>query len=230
MGRLVKLVEVRKGELVDAAQALFFTEGYENTTVADIIARAGVSKGGFYHHFESKEELLDAVVARQTDEIIANARDILENDSLDALTKLNRFFSRSQQWKVDTAPAMRAVFLLLLKPENAPLYQRMVKAAVVVLAPVLTGIVQQGVREELFDVPDPEIVAELLLHLSNSRFALAVEALGAANRGEISRAADMFMARIRREEAIVDRLLGLPTGSVRFVEPGQMKAILRAIG
>ena len=229
MGRVVKLAEVRMGELVDCAQALFFTQGYDNTTIADIIARAGVSKGGFYHHFESKEELLDAVIARVTDQVVANGRDILEDESLDALTKLNRFFSRSQQWKADAAPSMRGIFLLVLKPENAPLYQRMVKAGLAVLAPVLTRIVEQGTRENLFDVADPEIVAELLLHLANTRFALSAEAIDAARRGEVARATDLLVSRIRREEAIVDRLLGLPAGSVRFVESDQMKAILEAI-
>lgn len=229
MARVVKLVEVRRSELVDCGQALFFRCGYDATTVADIIARAGVSKGGFYHHFESKEELLDAVVERLTDQIVANARDVLEDESIDALTKLNRFFSRMQQWKADAAPAMRGIFLLLLKPENAPLYQRMVKAGMTVLAPVLTRIVDQGRREKLFDVPDPEIVAELLLHLANARFALGAQAIAEAMRGDTAKATQMFVHRVRREEAIVDRLFGLPPGSVRFVEPAQIQAVFGAV-
>ena len=41
-----------------AAVALFARQGYDATSVAQVITRAGVAKGGFYHHFASKEALL----------------------------------------------------------------------------------------------------------------------------------------------------------------------------
>lgn len=56
--------ERRKQELVDAATALFYTRGYEETSVNDILDAVGCSKGSFYHHFESKMDLL-AEIARQ---------------------------------------------------------------------------------------------------------------------------------------------------------------------
>ena len=64
-----------------AAVALFARQGYDATSVAQVITRAGVAKGGFYHHFASKEALLyevygdlitrqlaamDAIVARRS--------------------------------------------------------------------------------------------------------------------------------------------------------------------
>ncbi len=56
--------EKRKQELVGAAMRLFFERGYENTSVNDILEAVGCSKGSFYHHFESKMELLEEI-ARQ---------------------------------------------------------------------------------------------------------------------------------------------------------------------
>jgi AcrR family transcriptional regulator len=44
--------------VLDAAVELFARQGYDGTSVSEVIARAGVAKGGFYHHFASKEELL----------------------------------------------------------------------------------------------------------------------------------------------------------------------------
>jgi AcrR family transcriptional regulator len=225
----VKLVEVRRSELVDAAQALFFAKGYDATTVADIIAEAGVSKGGFYHHFESKEELLDAMIERLTALVIDNARDVLEDPDLDALTKLNRFFAKSLDWKAQAAPAMRGIFLLVLKPENAPLYQRLVRAGVAVLSPALTRIVEQGIEEGIFDVPDPGIVVEIFLHLSNNRFAIAAEAVARATRGDVDGAVATFEKRIRSEEAMINRILGLPRGTIRFGNSAQLRMMLAAV-
>ncbi len=228
-GRVVKLAEVRRSELVDCAQALFFSKGYEATTIADIIARAGVSKGGFYHHFLSKEDLLDALIERITETLIANARDILEDETLDALTKLNRFMARNQQWKADAAPAMRRLYAVFADPANAVLYQRIVKAGVAALAPALARIVAQGNREGTFDAPDPGLVAELLLHIANARQELSMDAIAAATRGETDKATDMFVTRIRKEEALVDRVLGLPRGSIRFVDRANFRKMMAAL-
>ncbi|MFN3500557.1 MAG: TetR/AcrR family transcriptional regulator, partial [Pannonibacter indicus] len=49
MPRVVKHPEVRRAELVLAAQALFFERGYDATSVDDIIKRSSVSKGAFYY-------------------------------------------------------------------------------------------------------------------------------------------------------------------------------------
>jgi AcrR family transcriptional regulator len=67
-----------RARVLDAAVELFADHGYDGTSVAQVIARAGVAKGGFYHHFASKEALLYEVygdlIGRQLaamDEILA---------------------------------------------------------------------------------------------------------------------------------------------------------------
>jgi AcrR family transcriptional regulator len=47
-----------RSRVLTAAVDLFAERGYDGTSVADVISRAGVAKGGFYHHFASKEDLL----------------------------------------------------------------------------------------------------------------------------------------------------------------------------
>lgn len=228
-GRVVKAPEVRKSELVDSAQALFLTKGYESTTVADIIARAGVSKGGFYHHFLSKEELLDALIERITAAILANASDVLEDAELDALSKLNRFFARTVQWKAEATPAWRGLIPVLFNPENTRLYHRMVQAAAAAVGPVLTDVIEQGVREGLFDVPDARLVADLLLHLGNARYAILAETVALVERGDIEAAATKVERRLQKEEILINRLLGLAPGKVRIVEPGALRSVLEGL-
>ena len=53
--------EVRRRDLLEAAAALFLQHGFDATPVDDIVARAGMSKGLFYHYFSSKQELLAAL-------------------------------------------------------------------------------------------------------------------------------------------------------------------------
>ena len=47
-----------KGKIISAAWKLFYEQGYEDTTVDDIIYESGTSKGSFYHYFEGKDALL----------------------------------------------------------------------------------------------------------------------------------------------------------------------------
>ena len=47
-----------KEKIIEAAWALFMEQGYEQTTLQEILDRAGTSKGAFYHHFRAKEDLL----------------------------------------------------------------------------------------------------------------------------------------------------------------------------
>ena len=62
--RIVKPAIVRKQEVLDTAVRLFAARGYENTSVNDVIAAIGISKGAFYHHFASKEDLVEALAFR----------------------------------------------------------------------------------------------------------------------------------------------------------------------
>src|SRR5438094_7917910 len=58
-----------RARVLDAAVELFAIQGYDGTSVNQVITKAGVAKGGFYHHFASKEALLYEVygdlIARQ---------------------------------------------------------------------------------------------------------------------------------------------------------------------
>ena len=50
-----------KGRIVSAAWRLFYDQGYDNTTVDEIILESGTSKGSFYHYFEGKDALLSSL-------------------------------------------------------------------------------------------------------------------------------------------------------------------------
>ncbi len=57
--RIVKTAEERKNEILDVAEELFAEKGYDNASTNDIIARIGIARGTLYHHFGSKEEVMD---------------------------------------------------------------------------------------------------------------------------------------------------------------------------
>ena len=56
----------RRDQIIEAAERLFYEKGYEQTSVQDVLDALSLSKGGFYHYFQSKIELLEAVCRRQS--------------------------------------------------------------------------------------------------------------------------------------------------------------------
>lgn len=62
-----KPAEVRLEELMNAAEALFLDKGFDATTVSDIVKKAGVAKGTYYHYFSAKTDVLDALRTRYMD-------------------------------------------------------------------------------------------------------------------------------------------------------------------
>jgi len=228
MPRVVKPAGERRRQLLECARRLFFEKGYEKTTVADVIAKAGLSKGAFYHHFRSKEELLEALAAQLARQTVASAQEILDAPALDSLGRLNAFLARAAQAKVKQAPSLRAIFDVVFRPENVALYHRLHAAVTAELTPVLERIVAQGIAEGRFRVSDAKAAAELLLQLGASTYHVVAQAVAASSASQRSRAVRQLQARLRFHGIAIDRILGLPDGSVRYVQPGFARALLAA--
>ncbi len=80
-----------RGKIVAAAWKLFYEQGYEHTTVEDILALSGTSKGTFYHYFEGKDALLGTLSVLFDEKYAELMPTIPEDmDALDALAWLNR--------------------------------------------------------------------------------------------------------------------------------------------
>ena len=221
MGRKVRVLKapaVRRAELLDCAQGLFLTRGYEQTTVNDVIAATGLSKGAFYHHFRAKEDLLEAIAGRFAHDALGFIRALQADAGLGALARLNRLLSLGREWKAEHIPELRAMFTTLLDPQNATLYHRIVEAVSGVLAPALAQIIGEGEAEGVFDAGDPALAAEVLLGLSNGRRALVIAALDVAET-DVDAGMAMIEGRVRAEEGIACRLLGLKAGAVDLLGP-----------
>lgn len=223
--RVLKAPAVRRAELLDCAQGLFLTRGYEQTTVNDVIAATGLSKGAFYHHFRAKEDLLEAIADRFARESLGFIRGLQADRSLDALQRLNLMLSLGREWKREHIAELRAMFATLLAPQNVVLYQRILEAVFRVLAPALAQIIAEGQSEGVFGAGDPALAAEVLLGLANGRRSLVIAALGKAET-DIDAGMAMIEDRVRAEESLADRVLGLRGRGVDLMGPPD---VVRAI-
>ena len=71
----------RRAELLDIAAKLFAERGFKNTTVRDIADAAGILSGSLYHHFDSKESMVDEILRTFQDELFGRYDEILASDA-----------------------------------------------------------------------------------------------------------------------------------------------------
>lgn len=231
MPRIVKHPEVRRAEILDCAQALFLARGYDQASLNDVIAEAGLSKGAFYHYFSSKEDLLEALADRLARAALAAVQDVLDQPALDALTRLNALMARLRQNKMENAAAEWALFETLFRPENQVLFHRINVAAGALFQPLLTAIIAQGVKEGTFDTFDPEGVADMILQLGGATRSIIADMVRTdANRGVAAtkQAIRALEQRIKLYEIALDRILRVPDGSVRLAAPGYVRIVMTA--
>jgi AcrR family transcriptional regulator len=229
MARTVKLAADRREELIACAEALFVEKGYEQTTVADILERTSLSKGAFYHHFASKEELLDALIERLAIAVTEASRDIIGDEALSAQEKLASFSLRLNEMQFTASPGFTHLYLAALKPENARLYQRLIRTGAQLVTPILAGILRDGAKAGEFDVVDAELTAEVILQLANGRQSLTAEAVRLAQRGDIDGAIERLHRRLQAEWRLLDRLLGLPPGTTEPRQAENARVLLQTL-
>jgi TetR/AcrR family transcriptional regulator, cholesterol catabolism regulator len=86
---MIEGVTTRREELLAIAARLFAEKGFRNTTVRDIADAAGILSGSLYHHFDSKESMVDEILSSFQEELFGQYDEILASDD-DARAKLER--------------------------------------------------------------------------------------------------------------------------------------------
>lgn len=214
------LPENRRAAITDAATVLFSTRAWDTVTITDIIAATGISKGGFYHHFPSKEDLLVAVVLRIVEEGLDEAAAApAAVAGRDATARLAAFLETAAEWQLRRASDLKAFAEIAARPENDIVFQRLFHETSQAALPLLRGHIESGIAEGCFDVADIGLTAEILLGLARERQATFFDALAAIRAGDLERGTGLITDRMRRESATCERLLGLRPGTMPLSRP-----------
>ena len=157
--RTIKEPEVRKNEILEAAEKLFAANGFEKTTVNDILDKVGIAKGTFYYYFKSKEDALDAIILQRIDNGLEHAKHIAANQKLGVKEKLLAVIM-AQKPENSVQEEFNSV---LHEPTNALLHQKILIKYVLCLSPILGNIIEDGVKQGVFTTKFPKESSEMIL-------------------------------------------------------------------
>jgi AcrR family transcriptional regulator len=221
MVRIVKEPALRRNEILDSAQRLVYSKGFEQMTIQDILDDRHISKGAFYHYFDSKPALLDALLDRMKQEAEQVVMPIFHDPGRNALEKLQDMFDTAGRWKTTRKTYVLALLRGWYSDDNAIVRQKQMVFLTQWMAPLLTEVIQQGVREGLMETPFPDQMGEVALGMIQSlsdtmtRLILACEP-GCADMQQVNRL-------IAAYTYVMERALGIPPGSVKLVDPDVIK-------
>jgi AcrR family transcriptional regulator len=160
--RITKDYDERRSEILDAAERLFHTKGYERCTINDILKEVDIAKGTFYYYFKSKEEVLDAIVSRYTDIVINRAIEALKIQDISPGEKLMQIFmSMRINKQIDSSMLSE-----MHKAENALLHQKTLNQMVLALAPALAKVIEEGIEKKVWSCRYPLEYMQIFLSAS----------------------------------------------------------------
>jgi TetR/AcrR family transcriptional regulator, transcriptional repressor for nem operon len=152
-------------EILDAAQKLIYTKGYEQMAIQDILDALGISKGAFYHYFDSKQDLLEALTEHLIQAVMDITMPVLCDPHLSALEKFHRYMDTAIQWKTANKDFLIALYRGWYTDDNAIVRQKLTAATMQKLTPLFNEIVIQGVREGVFATAYPEQAGQVVVTL-----------------------------------------------------------------
>ena len=202
-----KEAEQRKNEILDAADELFAKKGFDGTSTNDILEKVGIARGTLYHHFKSKEEIMDALIDRYSDQLLGAARTAAADSSLPLIDRIVRVVLSMNVSGGSSEEIMEHIH----RPQNALMHQKIHKMIINGLTPILADIIREGIEQGVFDTPYPYECMEMVVTYANTifdddtvpmtdeerftrmqAFIFNVERLLAVERGSLMAAMQMF--------------------------------------
>ena len=153
-----KYPEVTVEKILDVAQRLFLEKGYDNTTIQDIVNElGGLTKGAIYHHFKSKEEIIDALSEKLFFEnnpfvIVKKRKDLNGLQKMREVIKINYADATRNKLSKHTLPVLK----------NPRILAGMIDTDRKLITPLWLELIEEGQRDGSIQTEYAKELSELL--------------------------------------------------------------------
>ncbi|MCQ2437061.1 MAG: TetR/AcrR family transcriptional regulator [Clostridia bacterium] len=212
----MKKGELKRSIIVSTAEKLFFERGYEQTSLQDILDALNLSKGGFYHHFASKDALLAEICEQRTANRFERMKPFLMDARILPVEKVNLLLHYLNPIGSDSAAYSGVLLQVCYVDQDLFMRDRMLLSLTAGIAPYMDEAVSLGIASGDFFVRRPGEIGRIILDMAASAFDRACRMLAESpdNYDVLFAAADIMDA---TREAI-ETLLGAPYGSVSLYD------------
>lgn len=164
--RIVKDAEERRNEILDVAERLFCAKGFDNASTNDILEEIGIARGTLYYHFKSKEDILDAMIERLTNQMVEKAAVIALDESIPVLERLTRTML---SLNIDNELG-DMVMEQVRRPQNALMHQKLENMLLGRVNKLITKIAEDGIKQGIMHTDYPAEAVEMIMTYSYIAF------------------------------------------------------------
>ncbi len=222
----MKKGDERRGKILETAERLFYQKGYEATSIQDILDDLKMSKGGFYHHFESKLQLLDALCEAQMMENGLKMKEAVEAAAGDAVAQLNALYEKCTLWQEGQIEFTALVLRTAYQGGSVQLKDSLRQAMLTCARPLMKEIIHAGIEQKKFFTRYPDDIGELLLQLfANVNDEIAMQLANDEKGSSLPGILNQLM--VYRHAA--ETLTGAPYGSLVLCDLNRFRSVAEAL-
>jgi AcrR family transcriptional regulator len=212
---------VRRGDekrqaILDVAERLFYLKGYEQTSVQDVLDVLGSSKGSFYHHFESKHEVLQTLCQIRAEKALNAAEEALV-EAGESLKRLNTLLYYALPIREGEEQFLALLFPMAEKEDGRALLYEYARALEEAFSPMLRPILAQAGAERKAFLYYPSQIPQVMMALLNQCWQAAAQSLmdmhhqgGVADPGLLAELMQAY-------RFAMERVLDAPYGSLEII-------------
>lgn len=201
--------QIRINEILNAADQLFFSKGYQATTISDIAKKVGVAQGMLYYYFKSKEDVLDTLLNRHVASLVTEIQNIQR-----LVSTPPQKIALTVSAILDKAAYKEGQLLnLLYDVQNLYLKESLFRQLESAFSPWLLGMIEEGIATYDFSVPHPPTAVDYIL--------VIVDFLSEALYQKTS--TDILSYRLHMAEALIEKALGTKEHTIHIRLTGQVE-------
>ena len=162
----MKKGDIKRVQILDTAEKLFFEQGYDRTSVQDILNALQMSKGGVYHYFDAKDSVLRAVSERRAQSRFDQLNAAIYGSRRSPVEKLNMILAMANLFEAEQVPFAALMLKLCYVDRDAAMNAHRRRVLVDRLLPTLNDVIAEGVADGSFHTRHPMEIGRLLLLLA----------------------------------------------------------------
>ena len=216
----MKKGDIKRVQILDTAEKLFFERGYDRTSVQDILDALQMSKGGFYHYFDAKDSVLRAVSERRAQGRFDQLNATLRDARLGSVEKLNLLLGMTNLFQAEDVPFAALMLKLCYRDKDATMCAHRRRVLVDGLLPMLNDVIAQGMADGSLHTRHPLEIGRLLLLLACDVNDEVCNLL--ADNPDNPDVMIRMLELLNTWRESIERLAGAPYGTVVLFEVGQL--------
>lgn len=218
--------DIMKNQILETAEKLFCTKGYEGTSVQDILDILHSSKGSFYHHFTSKESVLEKLCERRAVLAAEEAAEELKESKLKYTDQIDLVLNRMIPLHGSQYAFLKMLLPIFDRPEGRSIrvcYQEALENA---FHGILDETLQKAAELNLIYPADKEYVSETCIQLVNDCWYRIVKNIVECNKADRKPDLSELTKYVNSTANSLQRILETPYGSFELLAVNDLKLLV----